>query len=150
MGKDKLRKFRENETFICLLQPATSEVLGCDHPIKGNWGREMFGNDNPIVLELGCGKGDFAVGMAAKYTDYNWIAMERVPDVACLALEKAMNALDNLSPLKTLQRGYFALTVADKSVTSVRGLKVGDVIKGQGADGTFESQVTSVIVGEQQ
>ena len=65
-------------------------------------------------------------------------------------LEKAMNALDNLSPLKTLQRGYFALTVADKSVTSVRGLKVGDVIKGQGADGTFESQVTSVTIGEQQ
>ena len=64
-------------------------------------------------------------------------------------LEKAMNALDNLSPLKTLQRGYFALTVADKSVTSVRGLKVGDVIKGQGADGTFESQVTSVTVGEE-
>ena len=63
-------------------------------------------------------------------------------------LEKAMSSLDNLSPLKTLQRGYFALSVADKSVTSVRGLKIGDVIKGQGADGTFESTVTSVEAGE--
>ena len=64
-------------------------------------------------------------------------------------LEKAMNSLDNLSPLKTLQRGYFALSVADKSITSVRGLKEGDIIKGQGADGTFESRVTSVEIGEQ-
>lgn len=46
----------------------------------------------PLSLEIGCGKGDFAVGMAAKHPDENWIAMERVPDVACLALEKAMAA----------------------------------------------------------
>ncbi len=48
----------------------------------------------PIHLEIGCGKGDFAVGMAAKYPEYNFIAMERVSDVACLALEKAMQAKD--------------------------------------------------------
>ena len=53
-----------------------------------------FSSPKPIHLEIGCGKGDFAVGMAAKYPDYNWIAMERVPDVACLALEKAMAAKD--------------------------------------------------------
>ncbi len=46
----------------------------------------------PIHLEIGCGKGDFAVGMSAKYPEYNFIAMERVSDVACLALEKAMQA----------------------------------------------------------
>ncbi|MBR2927299.1 MAG: tRNA (guanosine(46)-N7)-methyltransferase TrmB [Clostridia bacterium] len=44
----------------------------------------------PIHLEIGCGKGDFAVGMAQKHGDVNFIAMERVPDVACIALEKAM------------------------------------------------------------
>ena len=54
----------------------------------------FFPSEKPLHLEIGCGKGDFAVGMAAKYADYNWIAMERVPDVACLALEKAMNAKD--------------------------------------------------------
>ncbi len=52
----------------------------------------FFATERPIHLEIGCGKGDFAVGMAAKYPEYNWIAMERVPDVACLALEKAMAA----------------------------------------------------------
>lgn len=49
-----------------------------------------FPVSRPISLEIGCGKGDFAVGMAARNPDENWIAMERVPDVACLALEKAM------------------------------------------------------------
>ncbi len=49
-----------------------------------------FTQARPVSLEIGCGKGDFAVGMAAKHPDRNWIAMERVPDVACLALEKAM------------------------------------------------------------
>lgn len=53
-----------------------------------------FPVSQPIHLEIGCGKGDFAVGMAAKHPAYNWIAMERVPDVACLALEKAMAAKD--------------------------------------------------------
>ena len=53
-----------------------------------------FTEEKPICLEIGCGKGDFAVGMSAKHPGENWIAMERVPDVACLALEKAMNHKD--------------------------------------------------------
>ena len=68
MGHGKLKKFAQNATFRCLLQPDASAVLAPkapgskalvlkDHPIKGNWGKEMFGNDHPIVLELGCGKG---------------------------------------------------------------------------------------------
>ncbi len=53
-----------------------------------------FPAPRPLSLEIGCGKGDFAVGMAAAHPDENWIAMERVSDVACLALEKAMAAKD--------------------------------------------------------
>lgn len=53
-----------------------------------------FTASRPLHMEIGCGKGDFAVGMAAKNPDCNFIAMERVSDVACLALEKAMNAKD--------------------------------------------------------
>ena len=52
--------------------------------------QNYFHQNKPIHLEIGCGKGDFAVGMSAKYPENNFIAMERVPDVACLALEKAM------------------------------------------------------------
>ena len=76
MGKDKLRKFRENETFRCLVQPATSEVLNCDHPLKGNWGRDVFGNDNPIVVELGCGKGDYTVDLAERNPSCNYIGVD--------------------------------------------------------------------------
>lgn len=54
----------------------------------------LFPQKKPLHLEIGCGKGDFAVGMAAADPDQNWIAMERVSDVACLALEKAMSAKD--------------------------------------------------------
>ena len=46
--------------------------------------------EKPLCLEIGCGKGNFAVGMSAKYPEHNFIAMEKVPDVCCIALEKAM------------------------------------------------------------
>lgn len=76
MGKDKLRKFRENETFSCLIQPTTEEVLGKDHPIKGNWSKEMFGNDNPIVVELGCGKGEYTIDLAQRNPQCNYIGVD--------------------------------------------------------------------------
>ncbi|MBE6231951.1 MAG: tRNA (guanosine(46)-N7)-methyltransferase TrmB [Bacteroidales bacterium] len=76
MGKDKLRKFRENETFRCMIQPETSEVLNRDHALKGNWGRDFFGNDNPIVLELGCGKGEYTVDLAMRNPSCNYIGVD--------------------------------------------------------------------------
>lgn len=76
MGKGKLRKFRENETFSCLVQPATEEVLGKDHPLKGRWHADMFRNDHPIVLELGCGKGEYTVALAERFPDKNHIGID--------------------------------------------------------------------------
>ena len=76
MGKDKLRKFKENETFRCLLQPSTAEVLGKDHPIKGNWCERMFGNSNPIVVELGCGKGEYTVDLAQRNPAFDYVGVD--------------------------------------------------------------------------
>ena len=56
MGKDKLKKFAENKTFRCLVQPEFDEIFGKDHPLKGRWHADFFRNDRPIVRELGCGK----------------------------------------------------------------------------------------------
>ena len=61
----------------------------------------LFDENRPVHMEIGCGKGNFAVGMAKKYPEINFIAMEKVPDVCCVALEKAMaskeeRAHDNL------------------------------------------------------
>ena len=55
MGKDKLRRFRENLTFECFVQPEFDEVFHRDHPLKGNWNRDFFRNDNRnIKRQSGC------------------------------------------------------------------------------------------------
>ena len=54
----------------------------------------IFDEKRPVHLEIGCGKGNFAVGMAKKYPDINFIAMEKVADVCCVALEKASASRD--------------------------------------------------------
>lgn len=76
MGKGKLKKFRENESFSCLVQPATEEVLHRDHPLKGRWKNEMFHNDHPIVLELGCGKGEYTVALGERFPEKNHIGID--------------------------------------------------------------------------
>ena len=84
MGHGKLRKFAENETFRCLLQPDASSVLvgGTrelvlrDHPIKGNWNSTMFTKAQPIVLELGCGKGDYTIALALRHPEMNFIGVD--------------------------------------------------------------------------
>ena len=73
---------------------ACSEILIQSPTVPAEDPNSYFSLSRPVHLEIGCGKGDFAVGMAAKTPDVNFIAMERVSDVACLALEKAMNAKD--------------------------------------------------------
>ena len=75
MGKDKIRRFAENLTFECLVQPAFEEVFDKDHPMKGKW-HEFFGNTNPIVLELGCGRGEYTVALAERNPDKNFIGVD--------------------------------------------------------------------------
>ena len=74
---------------------ACSEILIAEPSIPAKDPNSYCSTPRPIHLEIGCGKGDFAVGMAEKYPEFNFIAMERVPDVACLALEKAMKVKEN-------------------------------------------------------
>lgn len=76
MGKDKLKKFAENRTFACLVQPEFDEVFRRDHPLKGRWRGEFFRNDRPIVLELGCGKGEYTVALAADDPSRNYIGVD--------------------------------------------------------------------------
>ena len=102
MGKDKLRKFKENESFRCLIQPSTDEVLGTDHPLKGHWGEKIFGNDRPIVVELGCGKGEYTIDLAVRNPSCNYIGVDikgaRLWKGAKYAEE---NALPNVAFLRT-------------------------------------------------
>jgi tRNA (guanine-N7-)-methyltransferase len=74
--KDKLGKFKENATFTSLYQPETDTVLKNDYEHKGKWNTDVFKNSNPIVLELGCGKGEYTITLAQKFPDKNFIGID--------------------------------------------------------------------------
>ncbi|MDR1581911.1 MAG: tRNA (guanosine(46)-N7)-methyltransferase TrmB [Prevotellaceae bacterium] len=77
MGKDKLRKFEENKLFKHVFQPLTGgDMMNVGNPdFKGRW-NEKFDNFNPVVLELGCGKGEYTVALSRKYPDKNFIGID--------------------------------------------------------------------------
>lgn len=75
-SKNKLKRFRENETFSNVYQPEREDVLNNTFSLKGNWNKEVFKNDNPIVLELGCGKGEYSVELARRYPNTNFIGVD--------------------------------------------------------------------------
>ncbi len=76
MGKDKLKRFKENETFGNVFQPKFDEVFRTEYFMKGKWRTEYFKNNNPLVLELGCGKGEYTVALAQKNKDVNYIGID--------------------------------------------------------------------------
>ncbi|MBO7603238.1 MAG: tRNA (guanosine(46)-N7)-methyltransferase TrmB [Bacteroidales bacterium] len=82
MGHDKLRKFAENETFSCLLQPSAQELLADgyfalrDHAVKGHWGERFERADAPLVLELGCGKGEYTIDLALREPGKNYVGVD--------------------------------------------------------------------------
>lgn len=75
-SKNKLRRFRENETFSNVVQPSREEVLSDSLELKGNWRKNFFKNTNPLVLELGCGKGEYSVNLAKAYPDINFLGID--------------------------------------------------------------------------
>ena len=75
-SKNKLKRFKENETFSNVLQPKRDELLSELFPFKGKWNELYFKNNNPIVLELGCGKGEYSIGLAKKNPDKNFIGID--------------------------------------------------------------------------
>lgn len=98
-SKNKLKRFADNETFANTLQPAREEVL-TGFEWRGNW-HNYFKNENPIVLELGCGKGEYTVELARKFQNKNFIGIDikgaRLWRGAKTALE---NSLTNVAFLR--------------------------------------------------
>ena len=75
MGKKKLQRFAETDTFPHFVQVSFAEAVG-GFRLQGRWANEFFRNSNPLVLELGCGKGEYTVGLARKYPDRNFIGVD--------------------------------------------------------------------------
>ena len=76
MGKNKLARWTELGSYHNVIQPEIADVSGKDHPIKGNWRKNLFKNENPVVLELGCGKGEYTIGLANKFPGNNFIGID--------------------------------------------------------------------------
>ncbi len=73
-SKNKLKRFEENKTFGNVLQPTREELL-TSFNLKGNW-HSLFRNNNPVVLELGCGKGEYTVSLAKLHPERNFIGID--------------------------------------------------------------------------
>ena len=75
MAKHKLFRFSENETFSNLIQLSYTEVMK-GVPFKGKWNTDFFTKNNPIIIELGCGKGEYTVGLAKKHPEINFLGVD--------------------------------------------------------------------------
>ncbi len=76
MGKNKITRFEEMENFERVFQPTINEIRGTDYFLKHNWRKTVFKNDNPIILEVGCGKGEYTTGLAKMFPDKNFIGID--------------------------------------------------------------------------
>ncbi len=95
MAKRKLKKFAEVESFHNCFYLPFEEARDNGLPLKGKWHKEYFKNKNPIVLELGCGKGEYTVGLAERYPEKNFIGVDikgnRIHTGAKTAVDNKMN-----------------------------------------------------------
>ena len=93
MAKNKLRKFAQMEVYPHVKQPDL-KVLEEGYEMKGNWKKEFFKNENPLVLELGCGMGEYSVGLAEKFPEKNFLGIDikgaRIWQGAAASLEKEL------------------------------------------------------------
>lgn len=76
MGKNKLEKFADMASYPHVFEYPYSAVDNVPFEMKGNWHKEFFKNDNPIVLELGCGRGEYTVGLGRMFPDINFIGVD--------------------------------------------------------------------------
>jgi len=75
-GKKKLKRFADNKIFTNVIEPFRNDVLDGCFSFKGKWNSDFFKNNNPIVLELGCGKGEYTLALAQRFPNKNFIGVD--------------------------------------------------------------------------
>lgn len=102
MAKNKLQRFREMKTMSNVAEFMHTDIAKGPLSLRGNWGSKFFKNNNPVVLELGCGKGEYTVNLARRYPERNFIGLDvkgsRMYVGARMALDEDLN---NVAFLRT-------------------------------------------------
>ena len=102
MAKHKLERFAQLKTFNNVIEPKFADIFNKDHTLKGNWNKSFFKNSNPVVIEVGCGKGEYTTGLAERFPGKNYIGIDikgaRMWKGALYAVE---NKLANVGFLRT-------------------------------------------------
>ena len=75
-SKNKLKRFKENESFSNVIQPSREDLISNNFELKGLWASKFFKNNQPVVLELGCGKGEYTIGLAQQFPNINFIGID--------------------------------------------------------------------------
>ena len=102
MGKGKLAKFADMETYENVFQYPFSVIENVPFEMKGHWHEQYFHNQNPIVLELGCGKGEYTVELAKLYPNMNFIGVDIKGARMWTGATQALNeGLKNVAFLRT-------------------------------------------------
>lgn len=102
MAKNKLKRFAEMKSFPNVFEPTLEPVVTEDFQFKGKWREDYFKNENPIVLELGCGKGEYSVGLAKHYPERNFIGIDIKGSRMFVGAKEALDAgMTNVAFLRT-------------------------------------------------
>ena len=102
MSKGKLAKFADMATYDNVFQYPYGALEHDGFPLRGHWHEEFFHNQNPIVLELGCGKGEYTVGLARLFPDMNFIGVDiKGARMWTGATEAVRNGMKNVAFIRT-------------------------------------------------
>jgi len=102
VGKNKLARWIELGAFDNVIQPEIGDVFAKDHPVKGRWNKDIFKNKNPVILELGCGKGEYTIGLATRFPGNNYIGIDiKGARMWCGAKTANEKKLSNVAFLRT-------------------------------------------------
>jgi len=75
-SKNKLKRFQDNDHFKNVIQPSREEVVAEQFAYKGKWREAFFKNEHPLIVELGCGKGEYSVGLAKRFPENNYVGID--------------------------------------------------------------------------
>ncbi len=119
MPKNKQKKFAEINSFSNVIQPQLCHHSRMDFRLKGKWNQTFFENKNPVIIELGCGKGEYTVALGKAYPDYNFIGIDIKGDRIWKGASDALaEGLRNVAFLRT-QAEHVNTFFSEKEVSGI-------------------------------